>query len=692
MNNFITTIALVGMLAIGSINAETRTFSIATGQEEGTYFKIGNALKNGNPSIKVLSTKGSIQNFIGVEDGIYDFGIVQSDILFYFREQKKRKLSKVIGAIYREPIYILIRNKLRLSRIAELQGKRVAIGLDGSGTQYTSGTILGIFGITIDELKPFKLTYREIASALQNETIDAAFIVNLKIPKSIDSLIRNNFVYCLKINRSELTKIASFYPNLYLPLSAIDPKDNKNRFLTISVTSLLISNYAIGENIVYNFAKRLCDKSFRFSKFFKNYELYGEPYPFLVNRKVGKPDLFHKSALKYYENKNLFKKYTFNLLVSFLFPFLLFLFPFLLIGYRPTRIIIRRNNWVWISYILLAIICVGYFLLYIYESKVGNPDITGSPADLFKMLSFIFKAGEVFCVTNEGILIRTVMLVASGVFIAIMTAKVAAYFVGKKILEVFKMFPNKNKLTGHIVLCNWTHKIQGVVQQLRSGFSDSRIIIVLTQPNRQTSDKLPITSEYDDVYTIIGNPSDFKYLQRANISGAQAVLILADSENSNEPDAISLMTLLSVMKVLSIERNIQKKPNIVVEVNNPVYANHMYEAGADEVIVYSDITHKLLAQAVITPGAIDFVREILTTTDDSNEIYFLIIPQKYEGLTFQEFAHLVIKKHSTTSNPLTVVGVRSEGRLYINPRIKQFSKIKTGDEAAVLAWVKPKNL
>ena len=709
MNNFKTWLVLIVVIitvCMGIKAAEvsfypsdckTHPIRIATGQTEGTYYTVGQALRDAlskkiDRPIEVVKTSGSIENLNGVEEGTYEFGIVQSDILHSFREQRGYRHSKVIGAIYREPVYILVRNKLRLSKMDELRGKKVAIGLDGSGTQHTSEIILGIFGISLGELKPYKLTYNEIANSLAKEIIDAAFVVNLRIPDPIEPLIKNNNVYCLKINRGDLAKIASAHSNLYTLLSVKDPKDISKRFLTISVSSVLIVNPTTHEDIVLNFAKQLCDKSFRNSEFFEAYQLYWESYPFLLYREVGKSELFHRTALKYYKDKNLVGKYRLSSIGRFWFPFSLCLTLFFLFLCRRTRLIIQNNSWIWITYTLLVIISVGYFCLYFFESNIGNPDITGLPVDLLKMFLLVFKAGEVFCVTDVGRVVKIVILVASGIFVATMTAKIAAYFVGQKIWEVFKMVPKRNKLTEHVVICNWTSKIEGLIKELRSGLAEKRIIIVLTQPTSRTSDKLPDTPEYDDVYIIIGNPADDRYLQRANISSAHAILILADDEHSDTPDATSLMTLLSVRKVLSLDGNAQKKPNIIVEVLDPVYTNHMYEAGVGEVISYSDLTHKLLAQAIITPEAIGFIREILTTTDESNEVYVLSIPQEYEGLTFQELSNEIDGKYRNTSNPLTLIGIQSKEQLYINPRSEQFSKVNAGDKAVVLAWKQPSPL
>lgn len=693
MNSFKAWLNLVGLLTIVYTSAEARTHTIATGQTTGTYYQVGQLLSEGNGSIEVVPTKGSVENLIGVVKGTYQFGIVQSDVVYYNLGIQDIKPFQVIGTLYYEPIYILVRSGLHLSGIDELRGKRVAVGLDNSGTQLTSKTILGMFKISLEELEPYKLTYDEIVSSFTKGEIDAAFIIILGIPERIESLIKNDKVYLLKISRSDLTRIASANPNLYTLLSVIDPQDINERFPTISLTSVLIAHPGVDEDIVHNLAKRLCDKSFRNSRSIEKCKQYWQSYPFvLYNRNVGKSGLIHKKAFDYYKSQNLVIKYRVASVARFWFPSLLCLSVASIFIHKRTRLKIKQNSWIWMSYALLAITVVGYFCLFFFESNIMNPDIEGSPIDLYRVFLLVFKAGEVFCVTSGGKAVRTGMLVASGVFVAAMTSRVAAYFVGQKILEVFKMNPMKKKLSEHVVICNWTSKIEGVIKELRSGIIDRRAIIVLTQPTSQTTNKLPDMPEYDDVYIIIGNPVDENYLQRTNIPAAHAVLILADVEHSNDPDALSLMTLLSLKKVVSVDNNIQKKPNVVVEVLNPVFIKHMYEAGANEVIAYSDITHKLLAQAIITPGAIGFVREILTATDDSNEIYILGIPKKYEGLTFEELSHKINNKHRTTSNPLTLVGIRSKGELYINPRNEQFTKVNAGDEAVVLAWIKPKNL
>ena len=112
----------------------------------------------------------------------------------------------------------------------------------------------------------------QIAKELKDGTIDAAFIVNLQVPKRIEDLIKNNKAYCLKISKSDLTQIASAHSKLYTLLSVIDPKNINKRFMTISVTSVLITKAKTDKDVVRSFTKLLCDKYLYRIDYFKNYE------------------------------------------------------------------------------------------------------------------------------------------------------------------------------------------------------------------------------------------------------------------------------------------------------------------------------------------------------------------------------------------------------------------------------------
>lgn len=752
---------------------------IATGQEGGMYYKLGQFLTQSlrkDPSfleaepnsLGFIPTNGAIDNLRGVDKGDYSFGIVQSDVLRYWRDPNSHdsnRLSQVVGvgAIYREPVYILVRNKLYLSGIHGLRGKKVAIGPKDSGTRFTSEVILGMFGITLDELEPQYLKYEETATAFRKQTIDAAIVVIANLPSQLEKLI-DEFVYILKMDRSDLTKIASARPYLYHLIDVPDPT-TKKEFTTISVTSVLIAdpNTKDGET-VHIFAEllwKLCKgrnkpgkETDEYKQFYAkdpNFARLLVDYPFVLYGERNNPDRFHKAAYTYYEDPNLIRTYKkdkrkqYALPVGLLLPLLVFIVPLLI---RKPRLIALHKwaRWMQASVPACGILC--FFLavsisLYIgicsFELGVENPDITGSPKDLLNMFLFVSKLGEIFCVTTGGRVLRRLASLVGPAFGISMLLKISGPWLLEKIREALKMIPDKS--FKHVVICNWTTKTRTIVEELRSPVVKWKRIIIIARSTQEPPDQSELPK---DVWILPGNPAGEDILRgkKANILEADTVLILADDKESGEPDARSVLILHSVKNVLegqgkqaeleankvqsdyeNTTDNIQEaqsedekmrkggqRPNIIVEVTKPDFEGPIREQGADETVPSAEITAKLLARAVgmRKVRVIEFIRKILTSERVSNEVYGLEIGDEIRSktlencrkrtgkgeCTFSDFAYEMAERYKKKyKGPITIVGVRSEGKDYINPKDKKFLEIKeTINAAIVIAWEQPKNL
>jgi uncharacterized protein len=171
------------MLAI-SLSTSPR-MAIVTGGAAGTYIKIGEDIRKiVEPSgiyLQVLESAGSIQNVFDVRKkrGV-QLGIVQSDVLEYIRDISDDQELKVIATklaavypLYKEEVHVL--GDLSLKTLQDLQGKRVAIGPQRSGTYLTAKTIFFQTGITPS--KEVFLGGKEALDSLRKGEIDAMFYV-----------------------------------------------------------------------------------------------------------------------------------------------------------------------------------------------------------------------------------------------------------------------------------------------------------------------------------------------------------------------------------------------------------------------------------------------------------------------------------------------------------------------------------
>ncbi|MBQ8491553.1 MAG: TAXI family TRAP transporter solute-binding subunit, partial [Acidaminococcaceae bacterium] len=120
--------------------------NIATGGTAGTYYPLGGALAdilNKNvpgANASAQSTGASVANVNLLKEGKVDIAFIQNDIAYYaatgtemFKDKKVESL-KGLATLYPETVQIVTTAKTGIKTVADLKGKRVAVGAAGSGT------------------------------------------------------------------------------------------------------------------------------------------------------------------------------------------------------------------------------------------------------------------------------------------------------------------------------------------------------------------------------------------------------------------------------------------------------------------------------------------------------------------------------------------------------------------------------
>ena len=142
------------------IPAHALALTIATGSTEGTYYKIAQDIKNlaekeGIP-IEVVETNGSFDNINLLAAGKVDLAIMQLDVLRLVAEIMLKETglnilqeAKVALNLYLEEIHVIAKNP-EIRTLQQLQGKRVAVGPEKSGSALTAEVLLAGFGVKIE--------------------------------------------------------------------------------------------------------------------------------------------------------------------------------------------------------------------------------------------------------------------------------------------------------------------------------------------------------------------------------------------------------------------------------------------------------------------------------------------------------------------------------------------------------------
>ncbi len=174
--------------------------TIATGSTSGLYYPSGGAIcrifnlssKNEKKCI-VESTPGSEYNLNAVEGGLNNFAFVQADELFtYLAEKKKRSEISSISTVfplYTETFLLIASKNSGITNFSEIKGKKINIGIDGSGVRNFTSQIMKFLALKTSDFKVITETQSAVEHSLCNNIADASIVIGGQPNKTVQNLI-----------------------------------------------------------------------------------------------------------------------------------------------------------------------------------------------------------------------------------------------------------------------------------------------------------------------------------------------------------------------------------------------------------------------------------------------------------------------------------------------------------------------
>ena len=168
--------------------AISQEIGIATGNKNGTYYRIGEDIKkiarqvDANLNINVIETQGALENIeLAKRKQGVQLALVHADTLYFIIEQAKTNKEmqnyvnkmRIVFPLYSNEVHILALNEI--NNFDDLQNKKVAIGPKGSGTYLTSTMLFQLSGIK--PYKDFNYDAPEALEKLRSGEIDAMIYV-----------------------------------------------------------------------------------------------------------------------------------------------------------------------------------------------------------------------------------------------------------------------------------------------------------------------------------------------------------------------------------------------------------------------------------------------------------------------------------------------------------------------------------
>ncbi|CCO08373.1 TAXI family TRAP transporter solute-binding subunit [Desulforamulus hydrothermalis] len=247
---------------------EKKFINIATGGTAGVYYPLGGAiaeiLNKNLPGVNATaqSTGASVANINLLTQGSVQLAFVQNDIAYYaangtemFKDKKVEGL-RCLAAVYPETVQIVTLDKTGIKSIADLKGKRVAVGAAGSSVTANAQHVLESYGITFADIKPQYLSFSEAANGLKDGNIDAAFVTAGFPTAAIQDISAQHKVVLLSVaddKAEQLTKKYPFYTKVVIPAGTY-PNQDKD-VTSLGAKAMLVVSDKMDEQTAYDITK-----------------------------------------------------------------------------------------------------------------------------------------------------------------------------------------------------------------------------------------------------------------------------------------------------------------------------------------------------------------------------------------------------------------------------------------------------
>ena len=232
-----------------------RTIVMTSGADGGIYRgfadRYATLLKRDGIKLDIRSSSGSIENYERLKnpDSEYEVGFIQSGTT----SPNDTDPLQTIAAVSYEPIWVFYRGDATVDRLVQLRGKRISIGVAGSGLLAVSQVLLGDSGVNRSNTTLLEFDAQKAYQGLESGQLDAAFFIGRPDAEMQRTLLNSN----LKLmNFAQADALVQKFPSLS---KIVFPRGSTNiaadlprtDVTLLAATALLVSKDTLHPAFVY---------------------------------------------------------------------------------------------------------------------------------------------------------------------------------------------------------------------------------------------------------------------------------------------------------------------------------------------------------------------------------------------------------------------------------------------------------
>ena len=248
-------IGVIGGLCYLAFKPSPNKLVMSVGNASGIYRAFASqyaaSLAKKGITLELQPSSGAVENYQRLKDksSVFDVALIQSGI----GNAREAPHLELLASVSYEPMWLFYRDVLSIDKLAQLNGKRIGVGIPGSGLHRLTRDMLASSGVTRANSELVEMNAQNAEAALRSGAIDAAFFIGGPEAPLIDGLLHSD----LKLmSFSQADAIVRKFPSLskiIFPRGAIDlARDLPGEPITLlSTTALLVVKDRVHSSLTY---------------------------------------------------------------------------------------------------------------------------------------------------------------------------------------------------------------------------------------------------------------------------------------------------------------------------------------------------------------------------------------------------------------------------------------------------------
>jgi len=247
--------------------------TMATGATSGNYYPFGNVLsqiiEDASDYIKIdiMATTASVENIEKLAAGEVLLAIAQNDVAYYAFNgagiwQNSPAVSTLTSlmSLYPEICQLVVYADSHIESVADLSGKRVAMGDEGSAVHMTALQILEAYHLSPEDIEPQYMSFSAAAEAMKERTIDAFFVTIGTPNRGIMDLQAACDINIIGLDEEAIEELMGNFP-FYTKVTL---SENDYSFLTepvdtVAVQATLVADFSLSRQAAYDIVKAIIE-------------------------------------------------------------------------------------------------------------------------------------------------------------------------------------------------------------------------------------------------------------------------------------------------------------------------------------------------------------------------------------------------------------------------------------------------